>query len=49
LTGAARAQVISPEFFFEQLIAVNESDASFDVRFGRETSAALAHRFEKNA
>ena len=40
-------EIIPPEFFFEFLVPVDNADASFHPALGRESVAALAHRFEK--
>ena len=46
---AAGAEVVAAEFLDEQLVAVNDPHAPFDVGLGREAAAALAHWFEKKA
>jgi len=48
LPGAARAEVIPPEFLFEQLVSVDDADSAFDAGLGGKSFAALAHRLEKN-
>lgn len=45
--GAAGAQIIAPELFFEKLVAVDDPHAPFHVRFRRKAAATLAHRLEK--
>ena len=40
--GAARAEIVPSELLFEELIAVNNSDAPLHLRIGREASVAFA-------
>ena len=48
LSAAARAGIIAPEFFFEMLVAVDDSHSTLDVRFRWETAPTLTHRLESN-
>lgn len=43
---ATRAWIISPELFLEQLVAMDDADAAFDVGFRGEAAATLTHWFE---
>jgi hypothetical protein len=49
LIGAARAEIVSSELFFQHLIAVDDANASLDLRFRGESLASFAHRLEKMA
>jgi hypothetical protein len=49
LVGAAGAGVVAAEFFEELLVAVDDADAAFHVRFGREASAALTGALESRS
>ena len=46
LSTATRARIVSPELFLEQLVAVYDADAAFDIGFRGETTSALTHWFE---
>jgi hypothetical protein len=39
--GAARAQIIAPEFFDQLLVAVDDAIAAAQARFGRITPASV--------
>ncbi len=43
---ATRARIVSPELFLEQLVTVDDADATFDVGFRGETTPTLTHWFE---
>jgi hypothetical protein len=45
---AARAKVVAAELFIEQLVAVDDADAPFDLPLGGESPAPFVHRLEKN-
>jgi len=47
--GAAGAQVVSTEFFFQQLIAVHDSHPAFHLSLGGKSTTTLAHRLKKMA
>jgi hypothetical protein len=47
-TGTAGAEVVPAELFRKFLVAVDDSRASSDLRFGRESPPPFAHRLEKN-
>jgi hypothetical protein len=49
LAGTAGTGIVSAELFFEQLIAVDEPLAAFDLRFRRKTTPPFAHGLEKKA
>jgi hypothetical protein len=44
--AAAGAEVVAAELFFEQFVAVDDSDADFNVRFRGVAVTAFAHRLE---
>jgi hypothetical protein len=44
----AGAEVFSAEFLHQFLVAVDDSHASSDLCFGRESPPPFAHRLEKN-
>jgi hypothetical protein len=48
LAAATWAEIVSAEFFFQQLIAVNNADAPLYHRFGRKTATPLTHGLERN-
>jgi hypothetical protein len=45
--GAAGAEIVSPELFFQQLVAVNNPHATFDVPFGRKSFPSFAHDLKR--
>ena len=45
---AAGAWIVTSELLLQQLIAMNDADAAFDLRLGRVSLPAFAHRLEKN-
>jgi hypothetical protein len=47
--GPARARIVSAELFDQLLVAVNDPDAAFNVRFGREAATALTGALESRA
>jgi hypothetical protein len=49
LARSARTEVVAAELFFQQLVAVDDLQAAFDVRFRGESAAALTQRLEKTA
>jgi len=49
LSGTTGTQIVPAQFFFQQLLSMNNPDASFDVCFGRIAPTSLTHRFEKRA
>ncbi len=44
---AAGAKIVAAQLFFEELFAVNDPHASFDVHFGRIASPPFAHRLKR--
>ena len=46
-TAATRTQIVPPELFLKQLVAVYDANAAFDFGFRWETSSSLTHGFEK--
>jgi len=48
-SGAARAQVVPPQFFAEFFVAVNDPAAALDLGLRGEASAALTAARERNA
>jgi len=48
LAGTAGAEIIPPELFLQQFLAVNNPLATLDVFFRGISSTTLAHRLEKN-
>tara|TARA_R110002020_G_scaffold15684_10_gene56160 strand:- start:3211 stop:3441 length:231 start_codon:yes stop_codon:yes gene_type:complete len=49
LAGTAGAEVVSAELFFQNFMAVDNSQAPFDLLFGRISPTAFAHRLKKMA
>ena len=44
----AGTKVVATEFLFQQFVTMDDANTALDVRFGRESSPALTHRFEKS-
>jgi hypothetical protein len=44
---AARAQIVASQLFFEQLVAVDDPDSPFDMRFRRESVATFTHGLKR--
>ncbi len=48
LSAAAWAGIVAPELLFEVLVAVDDSNSAFDVRFRWETASTFTHWLESN-
>jgi hypothetical protein len=44
---AAGAKVVAAELFVEPLVAVDDAETPFDMRFGGESPSPFVHRLEK--
>jgi hypothetical protein len=42
-----RTKIVSTKLLFEQFIAMDETEATFDLRFRRESLTTFAHRFKR--
>ena len=48
LAALAGTEIVAAEFLLQQLVAVDDSQSPFDLRLGRESPPAFAHRLKRN-